>query len=118
MMRSVSLVFVCWSNKFRLIYSVVSNRYEGKRSILFVRSLFIVKWEKEPRSPLGSEVIPQAAERFDITEEPGLWNNDLLHKLRKLLVVGPESAKVRGGLSDRQSRHSLSNSLNHGALVQ
>ena len=55
-MRSVSLVFVCWSNKFRLIYGQVSNRYECKHSILFVPSFFIVKWEKAPRSPLGSSL--------------------------------------------------------------
>ena len=55
-MRSVLIVFVCWSNEFRLIYSQVSNRYEGKRGILFVRSLFIVKWETAPRSPLGSSL--------------------------------------------------------------
>ena len=39
MIRSVLTVFVCWSNEFRLIYSQVSSRYEGKRGILFVRSL-------------------------------------------------------------------------------
>ena len=56
MMRLFFIVFICWSIKFRLIYSLVSNRYEGKRSILFVRSLFIVKWEKAPRSPPGSSL--------------------------------------------------------------
>ena len=53
MIRSVLIVFVCWSNEFWLIYRLVSHRYEGKRSIVFVRPLIIVKWEKAPRSPLG-----------------------------------------------------------------
>ena len=53
MMRSVLIVFVCWSNEFWLIYRLVSHRYEGKRSILFLHPRFIVRWEKAPRSPLG-----------------------------------------------------------------